>query len=107
MMPRVVQRKNKIVSKPLPLPTSSTAGPTSSPRVTESGNDSMVLDGAAKALESLKLNAEDQAEQQRLEALLLALETCLSDWSLSVHKSTGLLQKLRESTDGCTFLLLA
>lgn len=104
MMPRVVQRRKKPAApRSVPMVSSS---PSTSSKPSSSGlvapDDDMIMEGAAKALEKMILDPEMVKEQERLAILLYALETCLSDWSLSVHKSTGLLQKIRDSPHGGT-----
>ncbi|KAI5481340.1 hypothetical protein MNV49_004962 [Pseudohyphozyma bogoriensis] len=49
------------------------------------------------ALSEVKL---DPQEEEKNELVLYAIETSLSDYGLSVHKSNGLLTKMKESKDG-------
>lgn len=104
MMPRVVQRRKKPTSAhamPSISSSPSTSSKPSSSNLLATDDNDIVMDSAAIAFNNLILDPEAVKESERLEVLLFALETCLSDWSLSVHKSTGLLQKMRDSPDGC------
>ncbi|ORY83002.1 hypothetical protein BCR35DRAFT_80467 [Leucosporidium creatinivorum] len=55
----------------------------------------------SRALAAVKL---DHKEEQRLETLLSAIESCFCDWGLSAHRSSGLLDLLEASKDSYVHL---
>jgi hypothetical protein len=55
----------------------------------------------SRALAAIKL---DSKEEHRLEVLLSTIESCLCDWGLSTHRESGMLDRLRDSKDGCELL---
>lgn len=67
-------------------------------------SDPEPLASTSRALAAVKL---DHKEEQRLETLLSVIESCFCDWGLSAHRSSGLLDLLEASKDGCEFAFLS
>lgn len=77
----------------------------SSSNISTSIDTAMTIDpepvaSTSRALAAVKL---DHKEEQRLETLLSVIESCFCDWGLSAHRSSGLLELLEASKDGCEF----
>lgn len=100
LLPRIIQRRRPVAPSVVRLPptTTSVDGPTLTNQLTD-----VAMEGALSALERMTIDSAAVKEKERLAVLLFALETCLSDWSLSTHKSTGLLDKLKAANDGCEY----
>ncbi|KAK4054043.1 hypothetical protein OIO90_003688 [Microbotryomycetes sp. JL221] len=122
-MPRALARKNKqtataattsAASKavsssstqvtPKTTTTMSTSSDTTQPVASTSGTSQhastsqTTLQDATRQLSSVSL--VDEANLHRREQLLATIESSFSDWGLSVHSSSGLLDKLRDTSDG-------
>lgn len=93
-------------SLPFLVPRSLSKGKKVSPRVNPTISNQVAIKvedvepiaSTSTLLESVKL---DSNESNRLELILSTLELCMSDLELSTHRSSGILDKLRDSEDGC------